>query len=213
MLRHRYWRPMAITTTTGASNFFWMICGSILLVAVRSLGMSPELIVFVLTLGWRARRRVRRRAAVASVRRRADDRRGLGAVRATARSVPLAPASSPIPVLVLAFLVSTGRRHHLRQYRAQPHADPHARAPARPDERDPPVHRLRRDPARLADRRGARVLDRPALLDFLWVGAIGACFFSLALSPIRHIGAMPTEPEPDPLPLGAPLPTGVHLDA
>jgi hypothetical protein len=49
----------------------------------------------------------------------------------------------------------------------------------------------------------------------LWVGAIGACFcfVPMALSPIRHIGAMPTEPEPDPVPLGSPLPAGVHLDA
>ena len=195
VLRHRYWRPMAITT--GASNFFWMICGSILLVyAVRSLGMSPELIGLVLTLGSLGG------LAGAFAAGRLSRRFGVGPTIVGASVlfgpplvlVPLAPASSPIPVLVLAFLVSTagGTIYVITGLSLMQTL---ARAPARPDERDPPVHRLRRDPARLADRRGARVLDRPAP-DSVGRRDRRLLASSMALSPIRHIGAMPTEPSP-----------------
>jgi len=108
LLRHRYWRPMALTT--GGSNFFWMICGSILLVyAVRSLAMSPEVIGLVLTLGSLGG------LAGAFVAGRLSRRFGVGPTIVGASVlfgpplilVPLAPESAPIPVLVLSFLLST----------------------------------------------------------------------------------------------------------
>jgi MFS family permease len=214
VLGHRYWRPMAITT--GASNFFWMICGSILLVyAVRSLGMSPELIGLVLTLGSLGG------LAGAFAAGRLSRRFGVGPTIVGASVlfgpplilVPLAPESAPIPVLVLAFLVSTagGTIYVITGLSLMQTLTPE-RLLGR-------MNATRRfivfGAIPLGSLTGGVLASWIGLRPTLWVGAIGACFcfLPMALSPIRHIGAMPTEPEPDPLPLGAPLPVGVHLDA
>ncbi len=214
VLRHRYWRPMALTT--GGSNFFWMICGSILLVyAVRSLGMSPEVIGLVLTLGSLGG------LAGAFVAGRLSRRFGVGPTIVGASVlfgpplvlVPLAPESAPIPVLVVSFLLSTagGTIYVITGLSLMQTLTPE-RLLGR-------MNASRRfivfGSIPLGSLAGGALASWIGLRPTLWVGAIGACFcfLPIALSPIRHIGAMPTEPEPDPLPLGAPLPVGVHLDA
>ena len=214
LLRHRYWRPMALTT--GASNFFWMICGSILLVyAVRSLGMSAEVIGLVLTLGSLGG------LAGAFAAGRLSRRFGVGPTIVGASVlfgpplilVPLAPESSPIPVLVLSFVLSTagGTIYVITGLSLMQTLTPERLLGRMNASRrfvvfgSIPVGSLT----------GGVLASWIGLRPTLWVGAIGACFcfLPIALSPIRHIGAMPTEPEPDPLPLGAPLPVGVHLEA
>jgi predicted MFS family arabinose efflux permease len=214
LVRHRYWRAMAITT--GGTNFFWMICGSILLVyAVRTLGMSPELIGLVLTLGSLGG------LAGALVAGRLSRRFGVGPtiVGATVMFgpplvlVPLAPQSFPIPALVLAFLVSSagGTIYVITGLSLMQTLTPE-RLLGR-------MNASRRfivfGAIPLGSLTGGVLASSIGLRPTLWVGAIGACFcfVPMALSPIRHIGAMPTEPEPDPVPLGSPLPAGVHLDA
>ena len=214
LLRHRYWRPMALTT--GGSNFFWMICGSILLVyAVRSLGMSAEVIGLVLTLGSLGG------LAGAFVAGRLSRRFGVGPTIVGASVlfgpplvlVPLAPESAPIPVLVVSFLLSTagGTIYVITGLSLMQTLTPE-RLLGR-------MNASRRfivfGSIPLGSLTGGVLASSIGLRPTLWVGAIGACFcfLPIALSPIRHLGAMPTEPEPDLLPLGAPLPVGVHLDA
>jgi MFS family permease len=214
LLRHRYWRPMALTT--GGSNFFWMICGSILLVyAVRSLAMSPEVIGLVLTLGSLGG------LAGAFVAGRLSRRFGVGPTIVGASVlfgpplilVPLAPESAPIPVLVLSFLLSTagGTIYVITGLSLMQTLTPE-RLLGR-------MNASRRfivfGSIPLGSLTGGVLASWIGLRPTLWVGAVGACFcfLPIALSPIRQLGAMPTEPEPDPLPLGAPLPVGVHLDA
>jgi MFS family permease len=214
LVRHRYWRAMAITT--GGSNFFWMVCGSILLVyAVRSLGMSPELIGLVLTLGSLGG------LAGALLAGRLSRRFGVGPTIVGASVlfgpplvlVPLAPQSSPVPVLVLAFAVSTagGTIYNITALSLMQTLTPE-RLLGR-------LNASRRfvvwGTIPLGSLIGGVLASQIGLRPTLWVGAIGACFCFLpvALSPLRHIGAMPTEPEADPPLGGAPLPAGVRLDA
>jgi hypothetical protein len=61
---------------------------------------------------------------------------------------------------------------------------------------------------------GGALASQIGLHATLWVGAIGAtvCFLPVALSPVRHIGEMPTEPEHDPEHL-VPTPHIVPADA
>jgi predicted MFS family arabinose efflux permease len=193
-----------------------MICGSILLVyAVRSLGMSPEVIGLVLTLGSLGG------LAGAFAAGRLSRRFGVGPTIVGASVlfgpplilVPLAPESAPIPVLVLSFLLSTagGTIYVITALSLMQTLTPE-RLLGR-------MNASRRfivfGSIPLGSLAGGLLASSIGLRPTLWVGAVGACFcfLPIALSPIRQLGAMPTEPEPDPLPLGAPLPVGVHLDA
>ena len=213
LVRHRLWRAMA--ATTGGSNFFWMICGSIILVyAVRTLGMSPELIGLVLTLGSLGG------VAGALLAGRLSRRFGVGPTIVGASVlfgpplmlVPLAPQSSPVPVLVLAFAISIagGTIYNITALSLMQTLTPE-RLLGR-------LNASRRfvvwGTIPLGSLVGGALASWIGLRPTLWVGAIGGslCFLPVALSPVRHLRAMPTEPEPDPRP-GAPLPVGVHLDA
>jgi len=214
LVRHRYWRAMALTT--GGTNFFWMICGSILLVyAVRTLGMSPELIGLVLTLGSLGG------LAGALVAGRLSRRFGVGPTIVGACVmfgpplvlVPLAPQSFPIPALVLAFLVSSagGTIYVITGLSLMQTLTPERLLGRMNASRRFVVFGA----IPLGSLTGGVLASSIGLRPTLWVGAIGACFcfIPIALSPIRHIGAMPTEPEPDPFAHGSPFPAGAHLDA
>ena len=127
--------------------------------------------------------------------------------------VPLAPASAPIPVLVLAFLLSSagGSIYVITALSLMQTLTPE-RLLGR-------MNASRRfivfGAIPLGSLTGGALASTIGLRPTLWVGAIGACFcfLPIALSPIRHLGAMPTEPEADPFPTGVPLPSGAHLDA
>jgi MFS family permease len=213
LVRHRYWRAMA--ATTGGSNFFWMICGSIILVyAVRSLDMSPELIGLVLTLG--------SLGGLAGVlfAGRLSRRVGVGPTIVGASVlfgpplllVPIAPQSDPVPLLVLAFAISTagGTIYNITALSLMQTLTPE-RLLGR-------LNASRRfvvwGTIPLGSLAGGVLASSIGLRPTLWVGAIGAsfCFLPVALSPVRHVGAMPTEPEPDTA-SGAPRPFAVYLDA
>jgi MFS family permease len=213
LLRHRYWRAMA--ATTGASNFFWMICGSIILVyAVRSLGLSPEVIGLVLTLGSLGG------IAGVALAGKLSRRVGVGPTIVGASVlfgpplllVPLAPQSDPVPILVLAFAISTagGTIYNITALSLMQTLTPE-RLLGR-------LNASRRfvvwGTIPLGSLTGGVLASWIGLRPTLWVGAVGAsfCFLPVALSPVRHVGAMPSEPEPDTAP-GAPRPSGAYLDA
>jgi MFS family permease len=107
LLRHRYWRPIAMSTAT--FNFFGNVSGAILIVyAVRRLHMSPLQIGVTFALSNVG-------ALIAAfLAKRIGTRLGVGRTMILADLfgafplvlIPLAPASSPIPFLVAAFTVS-----------------------------------------------------------------------------------------------------------
>jgi MFS family permease len=104
LLRHRYWRPIAMSTAT--FNFFGNVSGSILIVyAVRRLHMTPlEIgITFALSnagavVGALFTEKIGKRLGVGHTIVLANV---IGSVPLVL--VPLAPASFPIPFLVIAF--------------------------------------------------------------------------------------------------------------
>jgi len=107
LVRHRYWRPISISTAT--FNFFNNVAFSILIVyAVRRLDMSPLEIGLTFSLSNGG-------ALIAAIfAKRIGTRLGVGQTMvlgsivdsASLVLVPLAPASLPIPFLVLAFSLS-----------------------------------------------------------------------------------------------------------
>ncbi len=107
LVRHRYWRPISMSTAT--FNFFGNVSGAILIVyAVRRLHMSPlEIgVTFALSnvgalLGAFLARRIGMRFGVGRTIILGDL---FGA--APLVLIPLAPMSSPIPFLVAAFTLS-----------------------------------------------------------------------------------------------------------
>ena len=207
LVRHRYWRPISITTAS--SNFFWTLCGSIIIVyAVRELDLSPAVIGLTFSLGsiGGLARRVHRQARVGAVRRRPDDRRLGGPVRPGADAGAAGPAVLPDPAARRVLHPRRGRGRALQHQRHQPHADAHARAVARPAQRLAAVHRLGHDPARVARRRRPRLASSACTRRSGWGrSAHRVCFLPVALSPLRHIHEMPTESEQDPsVPLGPP---------
>lgn len=214
VLRHRYWRPMA--ATTGTTNFFWSLVGSVILVyAVRSLGMSPAVIGLVITLGSIG-------GVVGAVSASRISRRfGVGATIVGAAVlfgpplllVPLASESSAIPFFVIAFLLSTAG------------ATTYAITGLSLMQTVTPERLLGRMNASrrfivfgtipLGSLAGGILASQLGLRPTIWIGAIGACFcfLPIALSPIRRIGAMPTDPEPDLGYVGLSVPAAAHLDA
>ncbi len=104
LVRHRYWRPISMSTAT--FNFFGNVSGAILIVyAVRRLHMSPLEIGVTFALSNAG-------ALVAALfTGRIGNRFGVGRAIILANVlgsvplvlVPLAPASDPIPFLVVAF--------------------------------------------------------------------------------------------------------------
>ena len=110
LVRHRYWRPISITTAS--SNFFWTLCGSIIIVyAVRELDLSPAVIGLTFSLGSIGG------LIGAFIGRPVSQRFGVGpTIVASAvlfgpalMLVPLAPQSFPIPLLVASFILSRGQ--------------------------------------------------------------------------------------------------------
>jgi MFS family permease len=208
LVHHRYWRPISITTAS--SNFFWTLGTSIILVyAVRTLGMSAELIGLVFTLGSTGG------LVAAFTARRVSTRIGVGPAIVLSAIlfgpalvlVPLAPRSFPVPVLVAAFVIA-GAGAVL--YNITAISLMQTLTPERLLGR---LNASRRfivwGTIPLGGLVGGAIASWLGLTAALWTGAIGAClcFIPVATSPIRHIRKMPTEPEPDPgaLDLGEPV--------
>ena len=214
VVRHRYWRAMA--ATTGATNFFWSLVGSVLLVfAVRSLGMSPAVIGLVITLGSLGG------LAGALCAARIGRRFGVGPTIVGAAVlfgpplllVPAASRGWAIPFLVGAFLLSTAGA---TIYAITGLSLMQTLTPERLMGR---MNASRRfivfGTIPLGSLVGGVLASQIGLRPTIWVGAIGACFcfLPIAFSPIRRIGAMPTEPEPDLGFAGLAVPAAAHLDA
>jgi MFS family permease len=214
LVGHRYWRPISITTAS--SNFFWTLATSIILVyAVRTLDMSAQLIGLVFTLGSFGG------LFAAFTARRISARLGVGPTIVLAAIlfgpalllVPLAPKSFPVPVLVTSFVVA-GAGAVL--YNITAISLMQTLTPERMLGR---LNASRRfivwGTIPLGSLAGGAIASWLGLSAALWIGAVGAClcFIPVALSPIRHIREMPTEPEPDPSVSIAPTPTMATLDA
>jgi len=215
LVRHRYWRPISITTAT--SNFFWTLSGSILIVyAVRELDLSPALIGLTFSLGSIGG------LLGAFLGRPVSARFGVGpAIVASAilfsgslMLVPLAPPSFPIPMLVASFVLA-GVGAVL--YNITGISLMQTLTPERLLGR---LNASRRfivwGTIPLGSLVGGAVASAIGLHAALWVGAIGAavCWLPVALSPIRHIHTMPEGPEPDPhVPLAPPGPAAATADA
>ena len=214
LLRHRYWRPMAVTTA--GANFFWSLVGSVLLVfAVRRLGMSPALIGLVLTVGSigglagaLAAPRVGRRFGVGSTVTGASVLFGPPLLL-----VPLAGGSAAIPLLVAAFTLSTAGA---TIYAITALSLMQTLTPERLLGR---MNASRRfivfGTIPLGSLVGGLLASQLGLRPTIWIGAVGACacFLPIALSPVRRIGTMPTEPELDAAPHGTTIPATASLDA
>ena len=214
LLRHRYWRPMAVTTA--GANFFWSLVGSVLLVfAVRRLGMSPALIGLVLTLGSigglagaLAAPRVGRRFGVGTTVTGASVLFGPPLLL-----VPLAGGSAAIPLLVAAFTLSTAGA---TIYAITALSLMQTLTPERLLGR---MNASRRfivfGTIPLGSLVGGLLASQLGLRPTIWIGAVGACvcFLPIALSPVRRIGTMPTEPELDAAPHGTTIPATAGLDA
>ncbi len=199
LLGHRYWRPISVSVAL--ANFFWTMAGSIVLVyLVRTLGMSPELIGIVFTIGSLGG------LAGALTAGRISGRIGVGPTIVGSAVlfgpalllVPLAPQSSPEPFLVASFLVA-GAGATL--FRITGLSLMQTLTPERLLGR---LNASRRfivwGTIPLGSLVGGALASWIGLRPTLWVGALGACvsFLPVALSPIRHIREMPTEQEPDP---------------
>ena len=216
LVRHRYWRPISITTAS--SNFFWTMCGSIIIVyAVRELDLSPAVIGLTFSLGSIGGLvgAFVGQARLGTIRRRPDDRR-LGRPLRPGVDVGAAGAAVLPDSAARRVIHPRGRRSSALQHqRHQPHADAHAGAVAGPAQRLAPLHRLGHDPSRDRSSGGA-LASVIGLHATLWVGAIGACvcFLPVALSPLRHIHDMPTDSEQDPnVPLAPPGTASAAADA
>jgi predicted MFS family arabinose efflux permease len=213
LVRHRYWRPLAVTTA--AANFFWSMVGAVLLVyAVRELGMSPATIGLVLTLGGIGG------LAGALFAPRIGRSLGVGATVVGASVlfgpplllVPLAAGATTIPVLVLSFTLSTAGA---TIYAITGLSLMQTLTPERLLGR---MNASRRfivfGAIPLGSLAGGTLASQLGLRPTIWIGAIGAsaCFLPIALSPVRRIGPMPNEPELDAASPGIPLPAA-QLDA
>ena len=189
LVRHRYWRPISITTAS--SNFFWTLCGSIIIVyAVRELDLSAAVIGLTFSLGSIGG------LVGAFIGKPVSQRLGVGpTIIASAvlfgpalMLVPLAPQSFPIPLLVASLHPGRGRSRALQHQRHQPHADAHARTVARPAQRLAALHRVGHDPARVAHR------WRPGLRHRLARNVVGGSDRRLRLLRASRTVASPTHP-------------------
>jgi MFS family permease len=208
LLGHRYWRGISISTAT--FNFFNNVAFAILIVyAVRRLHMSPLAIgiTFALSNGG---------ALVAAfLAQKIGTRLGVGRTILVATIldggplvlVPLAPASFPIPFIVVAFtVVGFG----IVLYNVSAISLTQALTPERLLGR---VNASRRFIVWGTIPLGGLVSGALAtwigLRPTLFVGTIGCALATvpIALSPVRHVKEMPTEPEEVPLGEEALLPT------
>ncbi len=215
LIGHRYWRPISITTAS--SNFFWTLATSIILVyAVRTLDMSAALIGLVFTLGGIGG------LVAAFTAKPVAARIGVGPAIVLSAIlfgpalvlVPLAPKSFPVPVLVAAFIIA-GAGAVL--YNITAISLMQTLVPERLLGR---LNATRRfivwGTIPLGGLAGGAIASWFGLSAALWIGSIGAClcFLPVALSPIRQIREMPTEPEHDPgAPPVLPTPAMAALDA
>jgi len=200
---HRYWRALAITV--GASNFASFVIGSIFVVyAVRELGLMPATIGLVLTLG--------SLGGVAGAMAAGPVARRIGVGRTIVGSavlfgpplllVPLAPQAEPIPFLVVALLVATAGG---TAFNITGRSLMQTLTPERLLGRMTATRRfLVWGTIPLGSLAGGVLASELGLRAALWTGAIIACFtfVPIALSPIRLISNLPTEPEREPA-LGA----------
>jgi MFS family permease len=215
LVRHRYWRPIAITTAS--SNFFWTLSASIIIVyAVRDLDLSPAVIGLTFSLGSIGG------LLGAVFGKPISARFGVGPTIVASSIlfgpalmlVPLAPQSFPVPLLVASF-VFAGAGAVL--YNISAISLMQTLTPERLLGR---LNASRRfivwGTIPLGSLVGGALASIIGLHATLWVGAIGAsvCFLPVVLSPIRHLDEMPTESEEDPsVPLGPPGPASVAADA
>jgi MFS family permease len=216
LVRHRYWRPISITTA--GSNFFWTMSWSILIVySVRELDLSPAVIGLMFSLGSVGG------LLGAFVGKPVSARFGVGpTIVASAvlfgpalMLVPLAPQSFPVP-LIVASLVLAGAGAVLYNISAIS-----LMQTLTPDRLLGRLNASRRfivwGTIPLGSLAGGTLASVVGLHPTLWVGAIGAsvCFIPVAVSPLRHIHDMPTDSEPDPsVPLGPPgTPASASADA
>jgi MFS family permease len=213
LVRHRYWRPISITTAS--SNFFWMMSGSIIIVyAVRELDLSPAVIGLTFSLGSIGG------LAGALLGKPISSRLGVGPTIVLSAIlfgpalmlVPLAPQSFPIPLLVLSFVIA-GAGAVL--YNISAISLMQTLTPERLLGR---LNASRRfivwGTIPLGSLVGGALASALGLHPTLWVSAIGAtvCFVPVALSPLRHIDDMPEGPEVDPAQV-MPAPHVVPADA
>lgn len=214
LLGHRYWRP--ITISVALSNFFWTMAGAIVLVyAVRRLGFSPELIGLTLTLGAVGG------LAGALLAGRITARMGVGSTIVASALlfgpalllVPLAPRSSAVPFFVASFIVAGGGA---TLFRITGLSLMQTLTPERLLGR---LNASRRfvvwGTIPLGSLLGGALATWVGLRPTLLIAAIGACVsvVPVAFSPVRGIGEMPTEPEPDTGPPVAMSPKVATADA
>jgi MFS family permease len=197
LLRHRYWRPISLSTAT--FNFFGNVSGAILIVyAVRRLHMSPLQIgvTFALSnfgalLGAFLARRIGARFGVGRTIILGDV---FGAVPLVL--IPLAPVSSPIPFLVAAFTFSG---FGIVLYNVTAISLTQSLTPERLLGR---VNASRRfivwGTIPLGSLVGGALAATIGLRPTIFVGALGCtlAILPLALSAVRSLQELPTEVEP-----------------
>jgi MFS family permease len=215
VLGHRYLRPL--TLVTGSWNLFASVGFGISLVYfVRPLGLSPEVVGVLLTVGGCGS------VAGALLAGRAAARFGIGptmvwpGILASVMFVfvPLAPRENPELFIVASVLLGTffGMLFNVTQLTFR-----QAITPERLQGRMNAVVRLMYwgpQPAGLAlgGVLAAAIGLRPTL--FVSAGAATLCFLPLAAHPIRKLHAMPgTEQGPSPAPAVAPIPAPHQPDA
>ena len=198
LVSHRYWRPLTITV--GTSNFAGMIMFSIFVVyAVRTLRLSPEALGVVLMVGSGGG------LAGAALAGRVSRRLGIGPTIAGSAFlfgpplllVPLAPRSEPIPFLVLGLAIATAGG---TMFNITARSLMQMLTPERLLGRMTASRRfLVWGTIPLGSLVGGVLAARFGLEAALWIGGVAACFTFLpvALSPVRSIRELPTEPEPD----------------
>jgi predicted MFS family arabinose efflux permease len=215
LVRHRYWRPFAICTAT--SNFFSNVAFSIFLVyAVRTLGLSPQLIgLSLIPIGVGG-------VVGALLTSRISSRLGVGPTIIAAAVVfgpaallvPAAPTSFPLPFLAASFalLGFAGIVYNITGISLVQTLTPE-RLLGR-------LNASRRfivwGTIPLGALVGGILASTIGLRPTLWVGAAGSClcFVPILLSPLRSLREMPTEQEVDPsLPIHPSSPAPVGLDA
>jgi predicted MFS family arabinose efflux permease len=215
LVRHRYWRPFAICTAT--SNFFSNVAFSIFLVyAVRTLGLSPQLIgLSLIPIGVGG-------VVGALLTSRISSRLGVGPTIIAAAVVfgpaallvPAAPTSFPLPFLAASFalLGFAGIVYNITGISLVQTLTPE-RLLGR-------LNASRRfivwGTIPLGALVGGILASTIGLRPTLWVGAAGSClcFVPILLSPLRSLREMPTEQEVDPsLPVHPSSPAPVGLDA